>query len=99
VYRRNEPGGLCRIAQGSAQLADGDAHHGIADGSLGPDSVEQRVFRHQAVGMGHQVVQHIEGFGGQGNGLGAAPEAGIVRVQTETAKEHWGENIHELLSS
>ena len=43
VYRRNEPGRLCRIAQGSAQFADGDAYHRIADSSLGPDGVEQRV--------------------------------------------------------
>jgi hypothetical protein len=33
-----------------------------------------------------QVVQHIEDFGCQGNGLCPAPETGIVRVQTEAAK-------------
>ena len=49
--------------------------------------------------MSHQVVQHIEGFGRQGHWPELAPETGIVRVKRKPPKSHWGEDIHELLSS
>jgi len=46
----------------TAQFADGDVHHRIADGRFGPHGIEQCVFGHQAIGMRHQGVQHLEGF-------------------------------------
>ena len=77
---------LHRAAQRLAQLANGDAHHRITHRRLGPDSVEQGVFGHQAVRMSHQVVQHIEALRCQGNGLRPAPETDIIWVETEAAK-------------
>jgi hypothetical protein len=56
VHCGNEPGRLRRIAQGAAQLTDGNAHHRVADRRLGPDDVQQGVFGHQPVGMGDQVM-------------------------------------------
>jgi hypothetical protein len=86
VHGGNEPRRLCGVAQGPAELADGDAHHRITDGRFRPDGVQQGVFGDQTVGMPYQIVQHVEGFGRQRNGLRTAPEAGIVRVQPEAAK-------------
>ena len=83
VHGGDEAGRLRRVAQGPAHLADGDAYHGIADGRLGPDGVQQGVFSDQPVGMGDQVVQHVEGFGRQGKGLRPTPETGVVRIEAK----------------
>ena len=83
----NVPGRLRHIAQHLAEGTNGDAHHGITHGSLGPDRVEQFVFRHQAVRVRHQVVQHGKDFGGQGYGLRRAPQAGVLRVEPKGAKD------------
>ena len=99
MHRGNEAGRLRRITQDPAELANGDAHHRIADCGLRPDGVQQGVFRHQPVRMGHQVVQHGEGFGRQGNGLRPTPETGVVRIEAKVGKHHWEEGIHDLLFS
>lgn len=74
------------IVQGLAQGTNGHAHHGIRDGCLGPDGVEEFLFGHQTLGVGHQIVQHIKGFGRQSDGLSTAPQAGIRRIQRKEAK-------------
>ena len=90
LYRGNVPGGLHRVPQRPAQLANGDTHHGIAHRRLGPDGVEQGVFRDQAVRVGHQVMQHLEGFGRQGNGLCPTPETGVVRIKAKVGEAPLG---------
>ena len=57
---------------------------------LGPDGVEEFVFGHQAVRVGHQVVQHVKGFGRQDHGLNAVPQAGIGWVEPKGAKDPLG---------
>ena len=53
----------------------------------GPDGVQQGVFGHQAVGMGHQVVQHVKGFGRQRHhGLRSTPQTGVVGIETKVGK-------------
>jgi hypothetical protein len=37
--------------------------------------------------MGHEIVQYIEGFGGQPLGLRPMPQTGLVGVQPERCKQ------------
>ena len=82
----NVPRRLCRIAQHLAHRANGDAHHGISDGRLRPDGIQQFGFRHEAAGVGHQVLQHGKGFGRQYEDVLPTPQAGIGRVKPEGTK-------------
>ena len=85
-HRGNEARCLRCVAQGAAQLANGDAHHRIAHRRLGPDGVEQDIFGDQTVRMGDQVVQHVESFGRQRHQLRPTPETGVVRIEAEVGK-------------
>ena len=86
VHSGNKTGCLRCVAQYPAHLADGDAYHGIADGRLGPDGVQQDIFRYQPIGMGNQVLQHTEGFGRQGKGLRSTPETGVVQIEAKVSE-------------
>jgi hypothetical protein len=85
--RGNETWRLCRVVQHLAQRTDSHAYHAITHSGLGPDSVEQLVFGHQAIRVRHQVVQHGENFRRQGDSLRRAPQAGVLRVKPEVSKD------------
>ena len=51
-----------------------------------PQGPLRRVFRDEAVRMGHLVVQYLEGFGRHHNSLRPAPEAGVSQIEAKVGK-------------
>jgi hypothetical protein len=83
----NVPGCLRRIAQHPAEYTDGVAHDGICDRGFRPDGVQEFVFGNQTIWVGHQIVQHIKGFGRQDRGFNTVPQAGVGRVEPKGTKD------------
>ena len=48
-----------------------------------PNGGEQLLLGHEPAGMGHQVVQHCDGLGLQGDCLRAMPEVRVIRLKTK----------------
>ena len=74
------------VVERATDLANADLECGVADEHVGPDRVEQLLFRHQAPGVLHEVLQHVVGARRERHDLPVTPElrAGAVeRARSE----------------
>ena len=74
------------IAQGLANLVHTHPQHRIGDVRAGPHVLAQLRFGYQAAGMRHQIAQHRQGLGPQGDGLCSPPQAALRAIQMERPK-------------
>ena len=60
--------------------------HRIGDMRARPHVLPQLRFGHQAAGMRHQIAQHRQGLGPQGDGLFPLPQAARRAIKMERPK-------------
>jgi hypothetical protein len=75
-----------------------DGYH-IAHGSIGPEGIQEFLFRDQSSGALHQIAQYGKRFGSQGNGLGPSPETGIVHIKSKGTEDKTLLLLHFFFSS
>jgi hypothetical protein len=85
------------LAEYFTEFANTHAQRRLAHRRLRPDGLEEFVFRDQTVWMSHKIVQYIEGFGGQRQGLRPVPQTGLVGSQPERYKQPVGRGHHIVL--
>lgn len=61
----NEARRLWIIAEGLAELTNGDFQDGVADKRFRPDRVEKVLFGDKLARMTEEIIEHCEGFGSE----------------------------------
>ena len=82
------------IAQHLANLVYTHPQHRIADMRPRPHVLPQLRFGHQAAGMRHQIAQHRQGLGPQGDRLVALPQTAVRAIQMEQPKRAVVSRLH-----
>jgi hypothetical protein len=75
------------ISKRLAQLSDDDGQDGFTYHSLGPNGVQQGLFRHQPACLRQQTVQDRKRFGADPYRLAALPKALIAKIQEKRCED------------
>ena len=78
---------LCIVIQRPADLTDAHLERGVADEHVGPDRVEQFLFRDEPSGVLHEVAQHVECLGRQRNVAAVAFQTGAREVERARSED------------